>query len=147
MSKINSILLIDDNQFANYMNKNLIQDLQITNEIKIVHNGSEAIKYLEGCNDYCFYPDLILLDLIMPLVDGFQFMEYLRMLDFLNKKRPIIIALTAVGDELSINRIKSLEVNEVLFKPLDKEKLLKAVNRYFPHTNMGVTSQVFSGDF
>ncbi|HEX8546755.1 MAG TPA: response regulator [Cytophagaceae bacterium] len=142
MKKVNSILLVDDNQYNNYINKNIIQDLGITSEIKIVHNGSEAIKYLQTCDHLCNYPDLILLDLIMPLIDGFQFMEFLQKMDFLNRERPIIIALTAVGDEQSIDRIRALEVDDVLFKPLTNEKLLAAIDTYFPDKNKEIKTSV-----
>ena len=124
MRKLERILLIDDDIVNNFLNIRIIENLHLANEIKTFLNGEEAIHYLEW---YCVQegkkcPELILLDLNMPVMDGFEFLNIFNKLKF--KKQHVEIAiLTSSQDDRDLKRVKSFGIQYYLNKPLTKENL------------------------
>src|SRR5690242_816217 len=125
MQHLNSILLIDDNQFNNYLNRNIIRDLQIAKEIHIVHDGLEALKTIQDMAERNNLPDVILLDLVMPKLDGIEFMDVFEKIHFTEKK-PKVIVLTAIEHEKEVRKIQNYKIDGIIYKPLTEEKLLNA---------------------
>lgn len=82
MKKVNRILLIDDNHASSLINSEVIKSMNITDEIVFKSNGSGALKYLQTKQNNKYpAPELILLDLEMPKMNGFKFMEHFAKLD------------------------------------------------------------------
>ena len=73
MDKYKKILLVDDDETSNFLNELLIKGMDIVEEVSIASNGQEALNYLE--NESGSFPQLIFLDLNMPVMDGFEFLE------------------------------------------------------------------------
>lgn len=73
--KIPSILLVDDDESVIFFHKLLIQKLEITDNLVIKNNGKEAIEYLRAQESSNLIPSLILLDIDMPIMDGYEFLE------------------------------------------------------------------------
>ena len=124
IKKINRILLIDDDLVNNFLNIRIIENLGLANEVKTFLNGEEAIHYLEwNCvqeGKRC--PELILLDLNMPVLDGFEFLNIYNKLKF--KKQHVEIAiLTSSEDDRDVKKVKSFGIQYYLNKPLTKESL------------------------
>jgi CheY-like chemotaxis protein len=115
-----TILIVDDS----FINRQLIIGFLIGYEINIIEagNGQEALDILTNT-----LPDLILLDLIMPELDGFEFLEILRTK---NIKIPIIV-LTAYLKESTFQRCMDLGVNGYLNKPYRLNELLNLMNDIF----------------
>ncbi|WP_299434506.1 response regulator [uncultured Aquimarina sp.] len=87
-------LLVDDSPSTNFFNKVIIEKNSISEEIQIAKNGEEALRFLNS-----FYiPDLILLDINMPIMDGWEFLEELQKLQGRCKDVMVILML---GTELS----------------------------------------------
>ena len=124
--KLNTILLVDDDPITNFINHHLLEKMEIADDIKIVTNGKEGVKCL---NDHCFKtsisPDLILLDINMPIMDGFEFLAAFNALDFKNKKEVAIIILTTSSHEKDREKMKKLGIKCFLNKPLTEEKIRK----------------------
>jgi CheY-like chemotaxis protein len=121
-SKIHLILLVDDDPITNFINKKLLENLQVTEKIHICLNGKEAIDFLiqlKELNDPP--PNLILLDTNMPVMDGFEFLNAYEELYFSRESKTIIFILT-VSTEGDIEKIKSLGY-EIIEKPLTEEKM------------------------
>ena len=129
MRKINCVLLVDDDGTTNFINYRLIKQLNITDEIHTEYNGEKALNYLQ------FYaeehkneaPELILLDLKMPVLDGYEFLEYLRMKKFDNKEKVQVVVLTTSTRKDDIDKLKKFNV-KVVNKPLTQESLMQALD-------------------
>ncbi len=101
MKKMNSILLIDDDMATNFISKMLLKKANITDSIVTALNGREALDYLTNSGEYekanapFPKPVLILLDINMPLMDGWEFASAFEKLDDMQKGNSIIIMLTS----------------------------------------------------
>lgn len=119
MSNEKSAILIDDNSIDNFINYKLLQSAGINNVITF-NNALNALEYLKKTK---FRYQLILLDVYMPFMDGFEFIEEFYKLE-LNKKQGEIFLLSNSVDpthktKSSYRRIKFME------KPLMIEALIK----------------------
>jgi CheY-like chemotaxis protein len=101
MKKLNSVLLIDDDNASNFISKMVIKKAGITDHIETVLNGKQALDYLTNSGEYekldgVFpQPMLILLDINMPVMDGWEFAEAFSNLDENQKGQIIIVMLTS----------------------------------------------------
>ena len=128
---LEEILLIDDNSFTNFLNKNTIMEMGIVKNIHVALDGFEALKYLKDCKEKNAMPDLILLDVIMPMVDGTEFIKWVKLLNLLNSSTKIT-ALTGGGYDSRISELKELGLDNVLYKPLDKNLFIELIHKLFP---------------
>jgi len=124
-----NVLLIDDDQVFNLLNQKTLQHMGITNEIHIAKNGKEALDLI---NDYYrgakIMPEVILLDLNMPIMDGFSFIEAFHKLNVPNKEKTLIIIVSSSRNEKDIKRAEELGVHNYLSKPLLEEDLKAVLN-------------------
>ena len=126
MNENQTILLVDDSENDILLVRTAFKKSKITNPIQEAHNGDEAIAYLQGeppFDDRAKYPlpALMLLDLNMPMRDGFQVLEWLRSQPGL--KRLTVIVLTASLREEDVDRAFDLGANSFLVKPSSIEAL------------------------
>jgi CheY-like chemotaxis protein len=117
------ILLVEDDSITNFLNTLIIQKLQITKTIVVKENGLEALEYLR--ENPC--PDLILLDLNMPIMNGFEFLEVFQKEEFLNKQKTKVVILSSSENPHDKVIIDSYGLF-VLHKPLTQEKMLNTVD-------------------
>ncbi|MEO8517398.1 MAG: response regulator, partial [Flavobacterium sp.] len=104
----------------------VITDTHLVREIDVFSNGLEALRFLEDAQfDKKKLPDLILLDLFMPVMDGWGFLdEYLLLQAKLAKKIPIYIVSSSI-DPYDIQKFKSIKsVTDFIVKPMTKENFL-----------------------
>lgn len=137
-NKLNCILLVDDDEPTNFLNQMVLEELNITKHIKIAENGKEALSYLEktGSGDENFpLPELILLDINMPAMNGWEFLQQYAQLPPRQKANVVIVMLTT-----SLNpddRAKAEEISEVTgfeTKPLTADAIQLLLKNYFPET-------------
>lgn len=133
MKKLNCVLLIDDDNINNYLNERLIKKVNITEEVKIVLNGKEAIDYLSGINDGSgqMMPELILLDINMPVMDGFEFLQAFKLLETKDKDSVIIVMLTTSTSPSDTKRLNDSGVAGYINKPLTEFKLKEVLENHF----------------
>ncbi|MEO5603053.1 MAG: response regulator [Cyclobacteriaceae bacterium] len=128
--KLNSILLIDDDSDDNYYHQIIINKMNIVSHIDIVINGIEAIAYLKDENR--IPPDLIFLDLNMPKMNGWEFLEQYKHLGTAQKAKVLIVILTTSANPDDIKRAKEIqEVTGFETKPLSKELLTEILQQHF----------------
>ncbi len=115
-----SILIADDNQeFAKTL-ANYIQEQDDMEVIGIAKDGEEAVEMITNIT-----PDIALLDVIMPHLDGIGVLEKIKMINF--DKEPICIMLSAVGQDKITQRAISLGAEYYVVKPFDIELLIKRI--------------------
>ncbi len=119
MSAIKVAIADDNKDFCDLLKDSLGTEKDI-DIIWIANNGKEAISSLKKEN-----PDVLILDNIMPYIDGFEVLEQIPDLDL--PKRPKIIILTAMGHETLTKRAISLGADYYIVKPFDMNILLKRI--------------------
>lgn len=133
MRKLNHILLVDDDTINNFINEKLLKKLDVSNKTSVVINGEEAINFLkEVCEkDATQCPELILLDINMPVMDGFEFLERYKDLNIPNKSSIIIVMLTTSTNPNDTERLNKTGVAGYINKPLTEQKLREVMDKYF----------------
>lgn len=132
MKKLNAVLLIDDDEITNFINEDLVKAMGITNEVLIAKNGKEGIDMVKTqCQTEANCPALILLDINMPVMNGFEFLEQYQQLELTGRPSMILVMLTSSENEKDIERIKHSTAVDYLSKPLNKEKLRQVMEKHF----------------
>ena len=121
------ILLVEDNPDDVLITKRAWSKGRIKNSLFVVNNGEEALKFLNKEENYTDVPlpCLILLDLKMPKMNGFEVLEVIKADDKL-KNIPIIV-LTSSNRYEDIDRAYKLGCNSYIIKPVNFEKFTKAI--------------------
>jgi CheY-like chemotaxis protein len=134
MKKIKSILLVDDDPISNFISDTLLRRLDLAEEIIIKGNGVLALKYLEECHLMNkSMPQVIILDINMPIMDGFEFLEALDSLPYYKRKNTLLIILSNLLSEKDIRILNQITSLTYLSKPLNKEKLMSLLlKEYMP---------------
>ncbi|HHG86718.1 MAG TPA: response regulator [Bacteroidetes bacterium] len=135
MKTLDLVLLVEDDDLVNFYNEFLLKELNIAKEVVIARNGREGLDYLEKCDanpGECPYPDLILLDINMPIMNGFEFMEEYENRELDRRAKMLVVMLTTSMHPQDRERANSFpSIYEYLYKPLLETAILPVVNRYF----------------
>jgi CheY-like chemotaxis protein len=126
MKKIKDILLVDDDYINNFINQYLFKKLGVSDRIIDLTSGNAAIGYLETCTVISkVSPELILVDIDMPDLDGFKFIKQFYRLSFENADRIQLVILTNSINALDRERMEALGITSIINKPLTEEKILE----------------------
>jgi len=121
------ILLVEDNEGDIVLTKEALSDAKIHNKVSVVRDGQEAIDFvnkgIEGEDD--LLPDLILLDINLPKVDGKEVLHYIKSHSRL-KKIPVVM-LTTSSSELDVVDAYNNYANCFITKPVDLNKFFDVV--------------------
>lgn len=130
-AKYNAVMLIDDNEIDNLINQKIIESSTISNHIFTHTGGKSAIEFLKnaekiaiGAGNQSLMPEIIFLDIDMPLMDGFQFLDEFENLSENIRNHCKIVMLTSSINSRDVKKSKRYtNVKEYLNKPLTKESL------------------------
>lgn len=111
------ILIADDSAFMRTVLKNILIKAGFTNILE-AKDGVEAVEKYDNEN-----PDILLLDIIMPNLDGLGVLQKLRF------KKANVIVVSAVGQEKMVNEAKSLGAIDFIIKPFDADNVVQAVKK------------------
>lgn len=135
MKKLKRILLVDDDNATNVYNKYIIGELNCCEIIDSVENGEEALDYLQTKGDDGHYPqpELIFLDINMPIMNGWEFLEEYKELPDDQKASIIIVMLTTSINQSDMEKAKQIEhLSDFKSKPLDEDGVKGIIKQHFP---------------
>jgi CheY-like chemotaxis protein len=123
-----NVLLIDDNEIDILINKKVLENEKFAGNISSASSASDALKMLKASAGKPEHPNLIFLDIMMPVMDGFGFLdEFAKLSEDITKNCKIIMLSTSESFK-DLNRAnKSRFVYKFLNKPLT-EQVLAAIN-------------------
>ncbi|MCE9539112.1 MAG: response regulator [Bacteroidetes bacterium] len=124
--KLDSVLLIDDNEIDNFVNRKILENSGVS-DIHTFECPSKALQYLEQTTDI---PQLILLDINFPIMNGFEFIDEFRKLEIAKHQIDIFI-LSASANPADIKKAKQ-KCSGFIEKFLTKEKLAAQLNSLVP---------------
>ena len=132
--KLKQILLIEDDPITNFINTHLIKKLDKDIRVNVAVNGKEGLSFIKCCLDQSqAVPQLILLDINMPVMNGFEFLE-----EFQNTplaKDVVIVMLTTSNHLRDMDRLFKSGNLDLISKPLTEEKFKYILMKYFEDRN------------
>lgn len=135
--KLKCVLLVDDDSSCNFLHKRLLKKSNRVEQIEVAKDGLEALNFLKSEQqslDKCPHcPDMIFLDINMPRMNGWQFLDAYRQLSQEKKKNIVVIMLTSSLNPDDKARAEQYEeVAEINYKLLNKNRLEEIFDTYFP---------------
>lgn len=126
----NLVLLVDDNDTDNFISKRIIEITKFAKRVEVKNSGKSALEYLEReQNNPENLPEIIFLDINMPIVDGFVFLFEFEMFAETLKNKCRIVILSSSDNKRDIEKIVDNEyVIKFVTKPLT-ESLLGEIKR------------------
>ena len=125
MANYKNVMLVDDNEIDNIINEKIIEANSFADSILIFQTGQEALEYLaENQNDSEKLPEIVFLDINMPIMDGFQFLEdFEKFSETVLDKCKIIMLSTSISPKDLDRAASSKYVKKYLNKPLNARYL------------------------
>lgn len=121
MSQIKVLVADDNREFADLL-KEFISEQRDMEVVGIAYNGNEVLEMIET-----YAPDVVILDIIMPVLDGIGVLEKVQGMNF--KPEPKIIMLTAFGQETITKRAVELGASYYILKPFDMDILINRIRQ------------------
>jgi two-component system, response regulator len=130
IENILDIILVEDNPADVELTLDALRENNLTNRVKVLRDGEEAIHYIFGTGPYkdcgiCASPKLILLDLNLPKIDGLEILRRIRSEDQ-TRAMPVVILTSSLEDQDRIESYK-LGVNSYIVKPVGFDNFAHAV--------------------
>lgn len=117
-------MLIDDNEIDNFINQKMLEGCNFAERVYVHTNGKSALEFLRniermGKKELSLFPDVIFLDLNMPVMDGYQFAdEFEKLPDTLKNRTKIVILTTSLNPSDAEKAKKYPLIVKYLNKPL-----------------------------
>ena len=132
MIKLSHLLLVDDDPTTNFFNRHLLEKMNVCEVIHEAGNGQEALDKIEELRLIGQAPDMILLDINMPIMNGFEFLEQYAKLDHKIRESVVICMLTTSLAQSDLDRSNQFaELNDYIDKPLSEVKIRDLIQKYF----------------
>ncbi len=128
--KLESILLLDDNPATNYIHRKFIEKVNCAEKVLDFQNGYEALKYIRDNPQYP--PDLIFVDINMPIMDAWEFLEEFEKLDEKQRQKSKVFVLTTSLSPRDVEKAGEIEfIEDVMIKPLSTDDIERLMAEFF----------------
>lgn len=126
MKRLLCILLVDDDEVANFLNLRLLRKAGVAEEIAVVQHGRQALEFIQArTEEESVCPQLIFLDVKMPVMDGFEFLErYLGKEGKRENCAPVVMLSSSINPK-DVTRAMDSGASLFLDKPLSAEKIAR----------------------
>ncbi len=130
--KLKHLLLVDDDPTTNFFNRHLIGKMELFDQIHEAANGQIALEKIAELHDKGEAPDMILLDINMPIMNGFEFLDRYTVLDDKIKSSVVVCMLTTSLAKEDLERSKEYAIlDDYIDKPLYEAKMRELILKYF----------------
>lgn len=132
--KLNSILLIEDDEATNFIHQLVIKRLDCAEHVHVSWNGADALDYLKRCTKTppCQHPDLILLDINMPGLNGWEFLEeYTKLKNEDGDDIVVVVLTTSLNPEDKHRATTNPLVTAFKNKPLTPSLMEEILTQHF----------------
>ncbi len=132
MKKLDTILLIDDDPATNFLHKFILEKENCATNIISIQSAEEALEYIKETIKKGFQcPELIFLDINMPRMNGWEFIDEYKKITQDNTVSKIVVMLTTSLDPKDKEKAENIQdINEFISKPLTSEKLRHLLQSY-----------------
>jgi CheY-like chemotaxis protein len=129
MKKINTFCIVDDDDLYQFTTTLLLKNTDLVNKIIVFSNGLKAINFLkEEMGNIENIPDILLLDINMPVMDGWEFLEEYLLIKHMMPKTVVIYMVSSSVDDRDILKAKSISaLSGYLIKPISSENIMKVI--------------------
>lgn len=129
MKQIEILALVDDDDTFVFITQRIIEQTNHVKEIKVFNNGLDALNYLKNnLNNNYQLPEVIFLDLSMPIMDGWQFLDEFTSLKTEKTEKILIYICSSSISPHDITKAKEISsVTDFIIKPVTKDKLAEIV--------------------
>jgi CheY-like chemotaxis protein len=128
MNKSLNLMILDDDSICNFINTRIAETSGFFKEIRSMFTGSEALQNLDQVSKGTAQaPDIILLDINMPVMNGFDFIDRLQNMDLPNKEAVSIVILTSSDNIKDKKSAESAGITHYLQKPLTLKDLQSVI--------------------
>jgi DNA-binding response OmpR family regulator len=139
MAKAKTFLLVEDDAYYALFVVTEFEKIRVQTDLQVVRDGVEARNYVAGLGGYANrdrypLPDVILLDLSLPRVNGFEFLEWLRSPSAHPHRLIPVVVMSSSDSPEEVNRAYKLGANSYLIKPVNWEEFrerIKTVATYW----------------
>ena len=134
MASIKKVYLVDDDEINNFICTNILKKINFCDDVLAYESGTEAIDALKEAikNDQEDVPDVIFLDINMPIMNGWDFLEEFKVLKKDINKNVSLFMLSSSIYQADVEKSKQYdEVVDFVTKPLNAEVLNDIKNQYF----------------
>jgi CheY-like chemotaxis protein len=134
MAAITCILLVDDDDTTNFLNQTLLRRMAVTDTVLVAGNGQQALDLLHA---HCELPTsptcpaLVLLDMKMPRMNGFEFLQAYAQRPPRQHPTVVIIMLTTSLHPKDVEQMQGLPIAGYLTKPLTRDKINQVLLDHF----------------
>lgn len=125
----NCILLIDDDKVTNHLHTIIIKDTGIAERVEVRNNGRDGLAFLQEAHWNGNVPQLVFVDLKMPVMDGFGFVDAYRQLPVPQNETRIVM-LTTSSNPKDVSRMQEMGITEYHEKPLTEEILVSLQRKF-----------------
>ncbi len=129
MKKINTFCIVDDDDLYQFTTTLLLKNTDLVNKIIVFSDGLKAINFLKDeMGNIENIPDILLLDINMPIMDGWGFLEEYLLIKHMMPKTVVIYMVSSSVDDRDILKAKSISaLSGYLIKPISIESIMKVI--------------------